>query len=76
MTGMEVGLVGREGDGGGVDFVEPGLGGAEGGMGDVGAGIEEVGRVVGGVVVEELAGGVDLVPVALVVEAGGVLAGV
>ena len=44
--GMEVGLVGREGDGGGVDFVEPGLGGAEGWMGDVGAGVEEVGRVV------------------------------
>ena len=44
--GMEVGLVGRKGDVGGVDFVEPVLGGAEGGMGDVGAGVEEVGRVV------------------------------
>ena len=71
--GMEVGLVGRKGDVGGVDFVEPVLGGAEGGMGDVGAGVEEVGRVVCCVVVEELAGGVDLVPVALV-GAGGVLA--
>ena len=42
-----------------------GLGGAEGGMGDVGAGVEEVGasRLLS-VVVEELAGGVDLVPVA------------
>ena len=44
--GVEVGFVRREGDSGGVDCVEPVLGGAEGGMGDVGAGVAEVGRVV------------------------------